>query len=1636
MNDPGPGPDINTQYARSNEFGIVFALRTRIRIFTKQTQDLLKRFFKILRRTLLIIIALIIVVFIAIQTDLVQNWLVGIATTRLSKSLGTEVRVKNVSFSFFNRLNMEGVLVRDKQKDTILYAGEFKVRITDWFFLKEKAVLKYAGLENTIVKMQRLKDSTWNYDFILDYFASPEPSKKSGKKIDLNLKKVDFKNIRFIKNDLWAGEVMDIFTRSLLLDAESIDFKKKDFVINSLELDKPFVRIQSLKPLRNDSLYHKKKAVAVKKGEMYFNTGDIAVHLANLSISNGNLFLEGNEEKPAEGFDGSHIELTKLTGTLKNIRFVKDTLRANIDLSMKDRCGLEIKKLKTNFRLTPQIMELDKLDLQTNKSRLTNYYAMKFKDFNKDFGHYISAVVMDANFSNARVNSDDIAYFARDLKTWKREVLLSGRFLGTVEDFSVANLSAKIGATTKINGNLKMKGLPDIDKTKIDLDNGTLLTNYFDLGTFIPSLKGVTSPNLAALGNIIYRGNFNGTIQNFVTAGTFSTQLGGVKTNISLQLPRKGDPVYTGAIETNRFNIGKFLNDSSFGLVDFKGKIVGTSFTVDRLKTTLEGTISSLEFKKYNYTNIVTNGTFQKKYFNGEVKIDDPNLNFTSNIEIDFSQDLPRFNVLGDLVNSNLRALNLTKDSLELTGLLDVNFTGTTIDNFLGTAKFLNATIKKGATRLSFDSLNLASSYEDSAKLLHLGSNDFNATIKGQFNIVELPASFQAFLTRYYPTYIKQPKSVPQNQAFSFVLNTGNIEPYLQLLDKKLYGFNDASIKGSVDTRANQLAVTASIPNGSYDNYSFTGIDLRGRGTIDTLSLTGNIASIQLSDSIRFPNTKLNIKSYNDHSEVSVKTSADNTLNDADLYADVYTLSDGVRIQFRPSSFVLNEKKWTIDKLGELNFRNSLVTAQNVKFTQGFQEISVESVPAANGEQTNNLAVKLKDVVLGDLSSLFFKNPRLQGLTTGTVTLYDLTGKSFHATTDLKAEQFRLDDDSIGLVNIKADYNGTTGAIPFTIESPNDGYRFSAKGSYNTKDTTGKPFSTDIQLANSKIDIVHKFLSGIFSNITGYATGNLRISGNLNAPDLFGKIKLRNAGMKVNFTQVYYTIDSADINFMEDGIDFGRFNVKDRYKNVGTITGKLTEKGFKNMSFDFDLTSPKLLLIDTKATDNQQFYGKAIGRVSTLKLRGPETDAKLTIVAEANDSSHIFIPNSINRESGAADFIVFKQYGTEMVKQSSGNDFNLTVDLNVTANENVMIDVILDADAGEAIRAVGNGKLHIISGTIEPLSIRGRYNIDRGDYVFNFQNFIRKPFVLLPGAGNYIEWSGDAFKADIHIDAQYTAERVSLSELVSGLNLSEVQGYRGDVYVIAQLREKLDHPKITFKLDFPQGSTVKSNNEFAQYLTRLERDQNEILNQVAFLILFNSFAPPGGAQANTSNGTNAYNITSIGVNTLSQYLSKGINKVVSNMLFKLTGDKSLRFDVGTSIYSSSSLLNPSAGDYSAGGNKLDRTRVDLKFVKSFANDNIIVTLGSDIDFNIGASSAIQNGNSQWLPNINIVFVLTKDKKLRLIVFNKSSLDLSGSSFGRRNRQGVSISYRKDFETFFGRKEKDIEFKGPADSAKK
>ena len=123
---------------------------------------LLKKFWKITRFVLLGILLLIVFAWLAIQTTPVQNWLAKKVTNRLSRDLNTNISIKKVDFALFNKMLLEGTLVEDRNKDTLLYAGTVEVRITDWFFFKDNIELKYIGLKNAQINFQRT-DSVWNY---------------------------------------------------------------------------------------------------------------------------------------------------------------------------------------------------------------------------------------------------------------------------------------------------------------------------------------------------------------------------------------------------------------------------------------------------------------------------------------------------------------------------------------------------------------------------------------------------------------------------------------------------------------------------------------------------------------------------------------------------------------------------------------------------------------------------------------------------------------------------------------------------------------------------------------------------------------------------------------------------------------------------------------------------------------------------------------------------------------------------------------------------------------------------------------------------------------------------------------------------------------------------------------------------------------------------------------------------------------------------------------------------------------------------------------------------------------------------------------------------------------------------------
>jgi len=1552
-----------------------------------------------------------------IQLPPVQTWLVSKVAKRLSHDLHTTISIKHVDFSLFNKMRLDSVLVEDTHKDTLLYAGTVKVNVTDWWFFKDKAELRYIGLEDATIRLHRT-DSVWNFQFLADYFSAPPDitfsKKDTSRGIELDLKEVDLSRIHFLKKDEWRGEDMELRLNAMKLDADTISLTQKIARINTLSFTHPEFTLTNYAgkrpPLVDDTT------------EVYINDPlHLRLNPAGWDITAGKLTIRDGSfrnEKPADTnpnkhFDGNHIYFYAVNSSFSNLQLKKDTITAQLLLSTKERSGFEVKKLSARIKWFPEAMEFGHLDLQTEKSHLHNFFAMRFKTLD-DMSDFVTRVKMEGNFNDADIDSDDIAWFAPELKEWKKHIRITGVMKGTVSDLNGRNIVLEAGKNTLLNGDIHLKGLPDVRKTYIEFKSNDFRTTYQDMVTLVPEIRTIEQPRIDRIEWLRFKGNFTGYVRDFVTTGVIETNLGTLTTNVNMELPEAGPSIYSGNISTDSFQLGPFLDNDNMGRVSFLGKVNGTGLKSGTLNASLDGVINSLEFNDYTYHHIQVNGAVAKKKFNGELVSGDSAVAARLNGLIDFSQTQPKFDFTAEVTKADLMKLHFVPKPVSFNGKFKCNFTGDNIDNFLGNASIYDASVFKNGQRVSFDSLTVESSIIDNNKTITVVSNEFDGAIVGEFSIKDLPASFQTFLNKYYPSYIKPAKTKPTNQNFSFVITTKKIDEYIDLFNKDLKGFNNAGVSGRINTKDNLLDLNIDLPSFGYKNIAFDNLTLKGRGNLDSLSVETSVGEVYLNDSLHFPSTHLHLRSADDLSSVQVTTSANQTLNSANLSAQVQTLPTGVRITFDPSTFDINSKTWIIDKDGVLAVNNNIVSADALKIHNGEQQVLITTHPSGEGNW-NDVHVDLTKINIGDFTPYLVKSERLEGLLTGSADMTDPFGKpeiSFKG----EAEQFRFDNDSIGKLQLDATYHKASGVVNATAHSDNKNYHFDIKSVINTTDSlSGPPIDITTDVADTKIELLEKYLGGIFSNLNGTASGNLRIVGPMDHLQYLGTVQLKDASLKVVYTQCTYKIPTATIRFKKDTIDFGTLQLKDRLGHTADLTrGRLFHHAFNDLGFDFEMNTNRLLLLDTKATDNNQFYGTVIGKAK-MTLTGPEENMQMYIKGEPTDSSNIYLPPSVSRESGDADFIAWKVYGKEMKAQiPDRKGSNLLVTLDMDANNYATVYVILDPLSGDVIKATGHGNLTMKVGTNTDLSLNGRYEIDRGNYNFTFQSFIHKPFILSEGVGNYIQWNGNPYDATIGIEAVYVAQNVRFSDLgvsalsVLGSQSENVNRLRVDVLVTADLTGKLVSPNIKFQLGLPTNSPLKNDQGAQTLLQLIQNNDNELTKQVSCLVVLNSFVP-------MSSSTNAFDAPSavgnVVVNSISGAISNAFSKQFYHLLQRIFKDKSLRVNFNTTMYNGSSYITGDNLDQTKFN--LDRTNLNFSIGKSFYNEKLTLTVGSALDFGMTAAQA-QAASFQFLPDIAAEYKITPDGRVALTFFYRDSYSYLSTNH-TQNSSGTSISYRRDFD---------------------
>ena len=1572
---------------------------------------MLKKIARISGIVLAALAGLILLLWVLIRIPSIQNGLVQYASKKISQSLNTEVKVDQVDFSPFNRFYVNGLLIRDQSKDTLLYAGSLKVRITDWFFFKDQITLHYIGLENAFVRTSRT-DSIWNYAFLNSSSSVPDTSTPAPTNIRLEIKEVSLEHIRFHTLDKWRGEDQLISIEDLFLSAKEIDPKKKRIVINALDITSPRFALRQYKGNRPDSLI----PITPPRipAELYWNPEQWLMQAKAITITNG-LFSSDldTDREPYPYFDGAHISFTQINGKLEDLWLRDDTISTSLKLSTKERSGFSVNSLSARMRVDPTIMEFDQLDIRTPFSQLRHYFAMKYDSFTDDMGEFVSEVSLDGDIDNSVVDFKDLAFFAPELKELDLKIDLDGKVKGPVNNLEADGIRLEFGKNSYIGGDLHIVGLPDVDRTDYALNNTRISVTPSDLYTAIPYLKKQLPFSLDPMERMQYAGAVQIKGTSLSTKGLLESALGSISTDLTIEhiAAKNMKTIVKGKL--NSFDAGSLFNVTSLGKLD--GTLAVSSEPNNSWKFSTN--LNTLELNSYNFQSIEVNGAYRDDRVFATLNLNDQNLQGVLLANVDLTDSIPFTTAEVEIFSSNLKAIGLTDLPIEFSGKAEVDLKGNEPDNLNGEARFSELVFKRDGQTYDFDEIVFKAKTNDRLRSFSVNGKDIEAMAEGEFRFDALTSTINRYFASYYPMYFESSSATPEDVSIRFNLQLKNAGPLLKVLNNGLGGLSYSSIEGNLDTRNQLLDFRATIPKLTFGTFAAYDFVFQANGNPDSLKMYSKTSSIQFNDSLSFPKNEIDIRSSRDLSILNINTFSEQSDYGAQLSASIQNLKDGIRINFNPSALVFNEKTWNIERNGEVVISTSRFEANNFRLTNGEQSFSLITLPyEANSPQT--MILTLNKVNLGELLPFVISEPQIQGITSGDLTIEDPFG-NLKLYLNAQTEKTQVEKDSIGITSITGFWDNTEKRSSFYFQSDNPNYQVDVRGRLNLKDSLNERIDMDIDIANVRLSVLEPYLGIVFSKMDGIGKGKLQITGNLNEPDLLGAVSIKDAAVTVGYTQCSYTLQDPVIRFTPDKIDLGTIQLRDKFGNLAQLRGSLDHRFFNDFRYNISASSRKMLVLDTDRDDNDLFYGNTVANFN-FSITGPEEQMLMRVTGAPVDSSVINILTTTTSKQGEnVDYIVWKTYGNEVEQRKIELSSNLIIELDLTATPLLRMNIILDELTGDVLAGQGNGNLKIRTGTKEPLTMNGRFNITSGNYNFNFQDIFKKPFRLVGDGSSYISWNGDPFDAEINIDALYLAEKVRMSTLFTDPTNSTVSGVSSDVLreisdieVRCNLSGTLSKPNPTFQIVIPQNSIVRNNATIDSKLKTINRDPLEVSKQATYLIVFKSFAPQAAVVASD---LNAQLINS----TISGVINGILSNSVQNLFSRVLGSS-----VDVNFNYSRTMTNITGTTNSSDGSTNFRENVSLQFIKSIMNDKLIITFGSDFNFASATGNQTATGAQSFLflPDVNVEYKITPDGKFRTSFFYRSSFDMLSTS-GKRDRTGGNISFRTEFDRLFARKPK-------------
>lgn len=637
-----------------------------------------------------------------------------------------------------------------------------------------------------------------------------------------------------------------------------------------------------------------------------------------------------------------------------------------------------------------------------------------------------------------------------------------------------------------------------------------------------------------------------------------------------------------------------------------------------------------------------------------------------------------------------------------------------------------------------------------------------------------------------------------------------------------------------------------------------------------------------------------------DHIDFSSSIQQQNSTNRADLNGELRFKGDALDLMFHNSTLRVLDSTWTVSPDGLVRKVGNEYAFTDVELSHLNQRVR------ANGQISRDtsavLQVNAENFLLETLNPLL--DTRLSGSLTGVGKVRNAY-KTPIVESDVQIRQLKYDDFLIGNALGGAVYDPSSQRVNINARVNRDSTDvLTVRGTYAPRQADNV-FDLKAIFTGTDLRVVEPFTEGLFSNIGGTVNGTLDLTGSLDSPVLKGVLDVKRGRVTMDYLKADATFEDK-VYFNDGEIIARRLTLRDPLGNLMNLRGGVYHDRFRFFQLRFDADLRNFRILNTVAKDNDLFYGAAIVS-GKAELYGPIDNLTIRADVTSNKGTKIFIPLDAaatvsSSEDDAIEFVnrtPMSTTATSVTNALAGVDkaettldlSGIKMDFNFDITPDAYCEILLDRQTGDIIKSNGAGRINMRIDTKGDFSMTGNYEIQDGEYTFTFENVINKRFKIRPNSR--ITWTGDPYRALLDVTAAYT-QYTSLKPLLTSLNSGASTNNTSDgnrrypVDLIINLDGELESPAVTYDLEIKE---YPASAEFRQAVTaftaRLDANEQELTRQVSSVLLFNQLLPEGSNLFDQSTVNNGL------YNSVSELISNQISRIASNL------DKNL--DIGVAF---------------------------------------------------------------------------------------------------------------------------------------